>query len=779
MSLADLSSPAAVERAMREFDQIGRDTFLRKYGFGRSRDYELVHHGRRYDVKAIVGAAHGYEFPEKGPLASTEFGSGARSTVPKLESLGFAVEHRRAGDKWPPARGAFLFNANPVYYEIDAAVRELDEMNWSVKQYRRQIEAGDRVYIWKSGPERGVIAAGTILTDPKVLPDQEGARFIRDEEKFAGADLRVRLSIDRVLDQPLAASALQQHPVLSGMRILRIANNTNYRLSEDEDAALQALIYPGSRVGLRDRVEQWLVETGYPNPVDRQREMERVELAEGLSRQSLRAAISDPEEKWAPLRFEQLAHKAYGDPGNQSTINHELRERPETKQRIAQTLNYLLRGPGDEVERLEHVLEDPTLRVPGLSESLTTKALAIVQPERWLPLYQYSGPMGKLGLMASPELELEIPPDLERWPLAQRIAFTNDALRRKVEPLLPGDPWGQMVFLYWLRDQHRLSATGKRPAPTKEAYREPSLEEIRDRLAAEGMTIEERDLLRYHLGLQTRGFVILSGLSGTGKTWLAELYAAAAGAEHLRVPVAPNWTSNEDLLGYMNAIKGEFQPTKLTQFVEDAAEEWHRAGEEGQAAQPFHVTLDEMNLARVENYFARFLSAMEVRARDGEASIELAADLEVPLTPNLRFSGTVNVDETTHAFPDKVIDRAQLIELTAPREALEERIGDVPYREALLAVWDAVNEVAPFAFRVVDEVADYVGRSEDLRDGWQEPLDEQLLQKVLPKVKGANPAIGSCLSALLEIDPEILPLTHAKALAMRERFEQHEFTSYF
>ena len=78
------------------------------------------------------------------------------------------------------------------------------------------------------------------------------------------------------------------------------------------------------------------------------------------------------------------------------------------------------------------------------------------------------------------------------------------------------------------------------------------------------------------------------------------------------------------------------------------------------------------------------------------------------LPPNLRFAGTVNVDETTHLFADKVYDRAQLLELEVPREALLEHLGEAPYREVLIGMWDAAHHVAPFAFRVLDEIAAYV-----------------------------------------------------------------------
>ena len=75
-----------------------------------------------------------------------------------------------------------------------------------------------------------------------------------------------------------------------------------------------------------------------------------------------------------------------------------------------------------------------------------------------------------------------------------------------------------------------------------------------------------------------------------------------------------------------------------------------------------------MNLARVEHYFSRFLSAMEVRTREGIARLDLAPGHTVELTPNLKFSGTVNIDETTHGFADKVYDRAQILELPLPRD---------------------------------------------------------------------------------------------------------------
>jgi hypothetical protein len=294
------------------------------------------------------------------------------------------------------------------------------------------------------------------------------------------------------------------------------------------------------------------------------------------------------------------------------------------------------------------------------------------------------------------------------------------------------------------------------------------------------MVIGRRALRRYHVSLRTRGFVILSGVSGTGKTWLTKLYAEAISAKRLLQPVAPNWTTGEDLLGYYNPVEGKYHHTPVSRFLLEAEKAYRDAQAEGQTPPPYHLVLDEMNLARVEYYFAGLLSKMEARQREGTATLQLGPETEVLLPPNLSFIGTVNVDETTHAFADKVYDRAQLIEMKAPRERLREHLGEEPYAGALMDVWNAIGDVAPFAFRVLDEISKYTSVAESHGASWEEALDEQLIQKVLPKVKGTEPQVGEALAEFLEAVPEeSYPLSHAKAQSMLEEFRSHGFTSYF
>jgi energy-coupling factor transporter ATP-binding protein EcfA2 len=287
------------------------------------------------------------------------------------------------------------------------------------------------------------------------------------------------------------------------------------------------------------------------------------------------------------------------------------------------------------------------------------------------------------------------------------------------------------------------------------------------------------DLIRrYHLAASTRGFVILCGPSGTGKTWLAQAYAEIVGARTKLVAVDPSWSSNEDLLGYLSPLDGFYHHTPFSEFVADAAREWNSANGAGRTAREFHVILDEMNLARVEHYFSRFLSAMEIRTREGVARLDLAPGHTVELTPNLKFAGTVNIDETTHGFADKVYDRAQVIELPLSREHVADHMSGRPYAAVVLEVWDIFREVAPFGFRVLDEIDAYVAAAEEVGTDWRTALDEQLMQKVLPRVRGDASATES-IDAFLRLTANGYPLAEAKARAMRRDLDEHGFVAYF
>lgn len=97
MSLADITSEA-VHAAIREFDELGRNSFLTQYGFADPKRYWLLHNGERYPSKAIAGVAH--KFVQGEPLAASSFSGGDATVVSKLESLGFQIETAARNPPW-------------------------------------------------------------------------------------------------------------------------------------------------------------------------------------------------------------------------------------------------------------------------------------------------------------------------------------------------------------------------------------------------------------------------------------------------------------------------------------------------------------------------------------------------------------------------------------------------------------------------------------------------------------------------------------------------------
>lgn len=373
----------------------------------------------------------------------------------------------------------------------------------------------------------------------------------------------------------------------------------------------------------------------------------------------------------------------------------------------------------------------------------------------------------------------------------------NEAIMERAEMR---DPTGAA----WLREQ-RAAYTGED---------EPPIETLLERIRARGFTISEQIIRAYHVALRTRPLVILPGISGTGKTRLTRLYADALAGEHLApgqeneryllVAVQPDWHNAHDLLGYYNAITGKYHPTPFLRFLQRAAAD---------PAARYFVCLDEMNLARPEYYLAPILAAMETDDRLIDlgapgATVEtvtgevLPNPLQLPL--NVAIIGTVNVDESAHALSDKLLDRANVIELTDVdlagfRAGYHGAVND--------ALWECITRVhaimaragQPFGYRVLREMLRYIEQSAGVLAP-QQALDLQIKQKVLPKLRGDdNPRLRRALTALLELlagapqsaweratllAPEALaaapfPESAEKVRRMLERLDADGFTDFY
>ncbi|MGY6122203.1 McrB family protein (plasmid) [Paraburkholderia strydomiana] len=286
------------------------------------------------------------------------------------------------------------------------------------------------------------------------------------------------------------------------------------------------------------------------------------------------------------------------------------------------------------------------------------------------------------------------------------------------------------------------------------------------------MSFDMNKVFHLHTGLwknDVRHFCILSGLSGAGKTQMALRYAravaAAAGEDDTCiavVPVQPDWADPSHLIGFRHPLDpSRYQTTQFLDLLLRA---------HNNPTKPHFAILDEMNLAHPELYLANVLSAMET---EGELWLHQSKEQPLQQVPysvryprNLAIIGTINMDETTHALSDKVLDRADVIEYSAvdldafhwsQYDHLGHRLPQI--REVLGALGNALFPVRlHFAFRVVKSILDHVSFSvQQSQQGddadWLSSFDFAISSKILPKLRGEDSkemrdALNSVLATL-------------------------------
>ena len=262
---------------------------------------------------------------------------------------------------------------------------------------------------------------------------------------------------------------------------------------------------------------------------------------------------------------------------------------------------------------------------------------------------------------------------------------------------------------------------------------------LQARMAEQDLLYSQAQIRDFLALLRTRDLIVLAGDSGSGKTSLVRAAAQAIGGNCTIIPVKPNWTGPEDLLGYFNPIERSYQATPFLLALQSAA---------SNPQVPHFICLDEMNLARVEHYFADFLSLLESRSKSPEIALytadeerhvvveqgifldleaearrrsglgddatleelllddranselhrlggfsdnesvllhhsrlrrSLAAQMRMPISmtlpENAWIFGAVNMDETTHQLSPKVLDRVHVVR----------------FRNPMLSDWDAIE----------------------------------------------------------------------------------------
>ena len=320
------------------------------------------------------------------------------------------------------------------------------------------------------------------------------------------------------------------------------------------------------------------------------------------------------------------------------------------------------------------------------------------------------------------------------------------------------------------------------------------IEKVFEYINLKGFVYDEKLLKNFYLSLKSKPFVLLAGTSGTGKTRLVRLFAEEIGAygsvRYKQIAVKPDWSDSMDLFGHVN-LDNKFVPGAIIEFIKKAADDPDKL--------PYILCLDEMNLARVEYYFSDFLSIIETRdlvedeivtdnlvpkiCYSGDEDAEkLYSNLMIP--ENLYIIGTVNMDETTFPFSKKVLDRANTIEFSyvdfnlpesiSPNEAEVIEVKNDFLRSKYLKLrtdcideWEAVKKFndnitkinsvleksdSHFGYRMRDEIIFYMLYNDEfgLLDE-KEAFDNQIMQKILPRIQGSSESTTNILRELFKI----------------------------
>lgn len=326
-----------------------------------------------------------------------------------------------------------------------------------------------------------------------------------------------------------------------------------------------------------------------------------------------------------------------------------------------------------------------------------------------------------------------------------------------------------------------------------------------------GLQYEYKDLINFHTSIKTTPLTILAGMSGTGKTQLAYSYARMLSLSEvsntlLFVPISPSYSEPSDILGYINAMNHTYVPseTGLVKFLN------HAANHENQM---HFVIFDEMNLSQVEHWFSSFISILE---KDKEERILTLYDEDVvcsnkdvypskiALKDNLIFIGTMNLDETTKDFSDRLLDRTSMISLhkgkftsfyenyqrqiskendlddfkqmfidakeflgwkktstTHYMDTFNEHLDELLFLDELDTLIKRYIPNGGISYRVLRNIANYIANvAKDSEDVYlmyrKDVFDLVINQMIMPKIRGSESQIGLLLGYVEEQSQKVI-----------------------
>ena len=316
---------------------------------------------------------------------------------------------------------------------------------------------------------------------------------------------------------------------------------------------------------------------------------------------------------------------------------------------------------------------------------------------------------------------------------------------------------------------------GYKPPETESGLTlEEMCERFRNFAATRGLYYDISVIRSFVASLSVTRLIIMQGISGTGKTSLACVFGDFIENKSTVVSVQPFWKESSDLLGYFNEFTSTFNETELLRVIYEA----------NYSKEMYVTVLDEMNIARVEYYFADFLSKLELPEIESRRIAVVADRWEddpillyngsVQLPPNMWYIGTANNDDSTLAISDKVYDRAMVIDLNTrakPFEPDREKNGSVSItygafelmaknaRDAYTVshrTLEAIGELdaylidklkITFGNRIMEQIKRYVPVYVACGGTELEAVDGIIAKKILRKLESKNPMLLRSISA--------------------------------
>lgn len=391
---------------------------------------------------------------------------------------------------------------------------------------------------------------------------------------------------------------------------------------------------------------------------------------------------------------------------------------------------------------------------------------------------------------------------------------------------LYGTPAGEDERREEIEMPYIIRANAKQPETAPDVNEIEWLDGIYDACEDYGLHFNKRLLMAFHTSLKTAEWApltVLAGVSGTGKSELPRLYSHFGGLYFAPVSVQPNWDSQESMLGFFNSIDNRFDAQPVLNFLAQTQKPWEPEpdGYPGLADAVSLILLDEMNLAHPELYFAEFLSKLELR-RGTRADATPMLDVKIgsgmkpyklPLGRNVLWVGTMNQDETTKSLSDKVLDRSIVMNFPRPTELKRRQIlkplnegnrgailskrtwgkwcqmkstfTDVeirPYKEFIeemnaslgvagRAIGHRVWQSVEYYMSNYPEVLAATDKAEKTK-AMHLAFEDQLVQKVMPKLRGIDTRGKSKTECLDKIREQLITGIDGEGFDLTEDFDQ-------